>query len=46
LLEEIVAAVFGRLKCWFLTYSACIKVSLFIWLGVLIEFLVREVSCL
>ena len=46
LVELIVAAVFGRLKlCVLLSYD-CKKVSLFMLLGVLIEFLVRDVSCL
>ena len=46
LFEDIVAAVLGKLKLLFFAYSACINVSLFIALGVLIEFFVSEVSCL
>lgn len=46
LVELIVAAVLGRLKLWFLASSPCMKVSLFMLLGVLMEFLVNEVSCL
>ena len=44
----MVAAVLGRLKLWPLVSSwwDCMKVSLFRPVGVLIEFFVRDVSCL
>ena len=46
-LFEMVAAVLGRLKLWFFGSSLdCMKVSLFRLLGVLIEFFVKDVSCL
>jgi len=46
-LFEIVAAVLGRLKLWFLNSSfVCKNVNLLILVGVLIEFLLSEVSCL
>lgn len=44
--ELIVAAVLGTPKFCVLVSSPCMKVSLLILFGVLIEFLVRDVSCL
>lgn len=46
LVEFIVAAVLGRLKLSVLASSPCMRVILFILLGVVTVFLVSEVSCL